>query len=1000
VIGASYFGVEVGDYVIMTRVPTDDLHSVQLVKIGGFMPKSMKNIILGDQVSMHVSGHDVDGDTSHLWMPYRNINGKIIRNNDTYEGLMNSVFEEVVNVYKDPANKKRMLRAISTERVDKFKADMNLEVESLHPLMFTDWKYMTNANNSSKKVLSMSAAALKTVYNLAAGKVKARKIEFPYFNTKTKKWDNTIRVIEGWASGEQTEKSIAEMTNQVNYAADDVKNATLSYIGKDEHSAGIIDYVVSQNEEAFESVVMFLKHPVAQAYLEMKKWKSSPLGKSKKREGMNVWEATFMLLEDFDIAKVEKGKWTSLLLPSPTEKYTRTSAYKAFMKGEVAMPKDMGSLLSRPYNSLSMGEKVQILTFLKVLVNGSNDLSKANGLLNLNTDAIESFGDNIETRSNIKKMTKKVDFGSQTEGLRSESILQNIDEADFLKLWDSKSNTRARYNVELSNRFFNKLPIYSTFGKEVMDYIVVNSDLKRTEQAEEEAKLKAQDYDKIKSAFDQWRVVEALNLKESKAELFDQVEKWYDSLMPESPLRDYLKIDIDRLVLNPSYTNKVDDKKVQETMQLAFEALPQDQKQLLLKYQVREHGWTNTSWKGGFYHVIGPITKQDLQVKLEAVSKNFNNDRNSYDVARQVMKFMDGLIPFQTNGSATKTEKGYEVHEITDGREKRVSVPLVKIMQQGKYVFFEENENGLYDLIGEVNLNYEFMPVFDSLKPETSNVEKEKKYGLPITPIQDADKKAIAKASISNKFIGYGEGLGNSSTEHYRKQSGKNSNTGIYDSNDVVFVSVPGKRGDVSARTEQQNKTIKEALKAIEAGATLITDNKEYTDNSSYNEGEKRLAKNLLAKGYLYSERIVDGHILGVWNKNESTPKLTQKNQKISQNIPKGKEVDSGIYINQEGLNKEEQLELFNYLKPFIENQASKTNKGSNAPKMLGLNLRWDYVSNNEGAGLDNKRIQVKNPIINQSHKYGYYKLSINCNYGIIEKICTFFNIIMIRNKS
>lgn len=93
------------------------------------------------------------------------------------------------------------------------------------------------------------------------------------------------------------------------------------------------------------------------------------------------------------------------------------------------------------------------------------------------------------------------------------------------------------------------------------------------------------------------------------------------------------------------------------------------------------------------------------------------------------------------------------------------------------------------------------------------------------------------------------------------------------------------------------------------------------------------------------------------------------------QNAPKGVKVKEGIYVNEQALTKEEQLELFNYLKPFLEQQAAKTNKGAAASKMMGLGLRWDYKSNNSG------RTAVSIPdVINPGNinKYGYYTESIN----------------------
>jgi alkylated DNA repair dioxygenase AlkB len=92
-------------------------------------------------------------------------------------------------------------------------------------------------------------------------------------------------------------------------------------------------------------------------------------------------------------------------------------------------------------------------------------------------------------------------------------------------------------------------------------------------------------------------------------------------------------------------------------------------------------------------------------------------------------------------------------------------------------------------------------------------------------------------------------------------------------------------------------------------------------------------------------------------------------------NKPKGEEVKPGIYVNQAALTKEEQLELFDMLKPYLEEQAAKTNKGTDASKMIGLGLRWDYKSNNPG------RTAMSIPdVINpgNKNKYGYYNTSIN----------------------
>lgn len=149
-----------------------------------------------------------------------------------------------------------------------------------------------------------------------------------------------------------------------------------------------------------------------------------------------------------------------------------------------------------------------------------------------------------------------------------------------------------------------------------------------------------------------------------------------------------------------------------------------------------------------------------------------------------------------------------------------------------------------------------------------SDVQKSINITLTITPANNADKKAAIKGAMANKFIGFADGIHNSSTGKYAQQAGDKANTGNYTSDDVIFVSIPGKRGNEDVRHQQQDRTITEALQALNAGATLLTDNKTYTENSTYNEGEKRLAKALSDAGAVYSEIQKDNQTIGVWKIN------------------------------------------------------------------------------------------------------------------------------------
>lgn len=164
----------------------------------------------------------------------------------------------------------------------------------------------------------------------------------------------------------------------------------------------------------------------------------------------------------------------------------------------------------------------------------------------------------------------------------------------------------------------------------------------------------------------------------------------------------------------------------------------------------------------------------------------------------------------------------------------------------------------------------------DKYEKKSLSSQDNKNTNLNITPANNVDKKAAVKGAMANKFIGFAEGIPNSSTGKYAKQAGDKANTGNYTSNDVIFVSIPGKRGNEDIRHQQQDKTIAEALKALRAGATLLTDNKIYTENSTYNEGEKRLAKALNDAGAVYSEIQKDNQTIGVWAKPQQEQRVEE----------------------------------------------------------------------------------------------------------------------------
>ena len=314
------------------------------------------------------------------------------------------------------------------------------------------------------------------------------------------------------------------------------------------------------------------------------------------------------------------------------------------------------------------------------------------------------------------------------------------------------------------------------------------------------------------------------------------------------------------------------------------------------------------------YSQVDQVTPQQKQKAVELYSQYLNTGKKDIDGFKkfvnqannsQILEKPNVILPIGTSGSGKSTfikslpqenliviepdtmrvEFTGDINNKSKDREiyEEAAKRAVTAIKQGKQVVFDTTNltkekrlpfiEAIKKEIPNANIQYKLMELNPELakqriKADIEKLKLQKQNIFTVNPIQGVDKKAIIKASLSNKYIGFGEGISGSSTEHYRKQVGKYANVGNYNSKDVIFVSIGGKRGNPELRKVQQDRTIKEALKAIEQGATLITDNKSYVDSSTYNEGEKRLALNLKHKGYNYTEQTIDGQVVGIWRKN------------------------------------------------------------------------------------------------------------------------------------
>lgn len=275
---------------------------------------------------------------------------------------------------------------------------------------------------------------------------------------------------------------------------------------------------------------------------------------------------------------------------------------------------------------------------------------------------------------------------------------------------------------------------------------------------------------------------------------------------------------------------------------------------------------------------------QDFSSREEQLGRsNFDKITNGKDGANDIID--------KISGKTSKPQSPYNVLDQLDYFEDAMGGARLKALSVTADTFVSKNNKIRAKLSSDIvkviiendvedsAIHYNINDIIDSYDEDVSEYEEKvnTKQKFTIIPLHDADKKAVIKASMANKYIGFANGINGSSTANYAEQAKKQNipvNSNDYNNNDIIFVSIPGKRGDINIRKQQQDITIKEAIKALNAGATILTDTKNYTDNSTYNEGEKRLKSNLEYLGFKYTE--ING--VGVWNKNGDFSKIN-KNQ-------------------------------------------------------------------------------------------------------------------------
>ncbi len=224
-----------------------------------------------------------------------------------------------------------------------------------------------------------------------------------------------------------------------------------------------------------------------------------------------------------------------------------------------------------------------------------------------------------------------------------------------------------------------------------------------------------------------------------------------------------------------------------------------------------------------------------FSLRVDGTNKHFGNPFSSD--ASLVKK--DNLI--QTSSTKESVEKYIDwVLTSLDERAQWIrSVLQSGILKNKPIVYYKElNEPSHANALDFLINKYDWNSTRTTIEVKT----------LSKVPVAEKEK-APFKSKNSIGFIGFGKT--GSSTEYYEQQYKENNlpvNPSTYKEGDVYFASVNGDG-------HNKEKTLVEIKKALDMGAKVLLDSKEYIDSSSYNkQGEGWIYEELIKSGYIQKE--------------------------------------------------------------------------------------------------------------------------------------------------
>ena len=232
-----------GEPVVITRIPSDDLHSHQILR-AKYRIEGAGNIIITDRGSQMISGSDNDGDMRYIEVVNKDSEGNPDMNPKSVNGPLNANIYDVLEDYQNPDNFDMIMRPIDTNAFNdihsKYSQDRK-SYEPYDPMGYFDSYEKNMVGNRLKGIMtnitvifsfmSKHDVKLKKAFSLV---MNGNKYSFRRVNPDE---NNIVKAYIG---------------NLLNMAYDNAKDPKLEEMFINEHTANLVAGLLITNEELIQ----------------------------------------------------------------------------------------------------------------------------------------------------------------------------------------------------------------------------------------------------------------------------------------------------------------------------------------------------------------------------------------------------------------------------------------------------------------------------------------------------------------------------------------------------------------------------------------------------------------------------------------------------------------------------------------------------------------------------------------------------------------------------